>query len=988
VLSGESSHGWAWNKPHIYLPMWMTGDATRMRQEAFLPWSTKQEGIMIDPNHDWTLGGSWADVNALIELSEVNRRMAMVGDLMEKLPRSLSSVAVLQSSRQYAADLINANYPNLQTEGPYQSTSTARLKFTAERIMATGRMPNWIDESEATAKGVDFLKQWKVIYCPGLTTATPAFKKAIADYIAVGGKFIQNQDDSLQIPGAIVKNYSFSTSGDPGHNEKGELTNDYYWRQWQLQSAPTFENDLAHWLGDEPYRSNADDNAMLMTVHRAGAATYLLMGNDYQDPSATRNEQNDPVSLDTTIKVPAAGPIYDLLNGGKVAVESGAAPLHLGPGDGALWVQLPADPGKPQLSVSASANILSIDVAWGTAGYLPFSISIYDPAGNRVDRLYRSTSPDGPHTSCHIDYPLGLNAATGEWTVTLSEWLNGTSPMPTGKGAAPVKTAMLNQDAVSIYYDDAVKIAELVDGNEPLPPYDEMNYDIKRVMNLDRTNFAVFGPAEQAQKIADALKSKGMNPTVNPDYAIVPFTREDNYGGTGPIQDNGAANFENIYANAIVLPGSDLLKQSYSRGHINRPVTDSFPGPGRAYIQWGIGGYQAGYEDVWAFGDVDAATNWILAAIAGNRTAPVENDLAIAVQSASATADRQALPKTLAVSSEVKLIDTPVGIGISPDRKTTYVELLGGETFAYDAAGKVLWTAHPEIEGGALAVSPKGDRIAVGGFPGLAVLDAATGKVIGQVNAPAPPDKTGYRASRIASVAFNDAGDLAAGGWINESWTSDSAIVKPALGAVAINSGGQPMPLPAVDGNIYGVRFLPGSDTLLIGGDALTAVDARKNAVLWTNPINGAMSFDFSADCKTGAAGGWGKSAGTFNVADGTMIATANFEGHVGGIALLPDGSAAVATWGKLRPLMKLTVDGKTASLFADRYAFHNVAWSPAWNALVAGEEDGQVWVIGADGKPMAHLDEAGTMPRLLQTTADGILVGRMNRVVQRIGAR
>ena len=70
-------------------------------------------------------------------------------------------------------------------------------------------MPNWIDEGETTAKGADFLKQWKVIYCPGLTFATPAFRKAIEGYIAAGGKFVQDKKDGLKFDGAVLVDYQY-----------------------------------------------------------------------------------------------------------------------------------------------------------------------------------------------------------------------------------------------------------------------------------------------------------------------------------------------------------------------------------------------------------------------------------------------------------------------------------------------------------------------------------------------------------------------------------------------------------------------------------------------------------------------------------------------------------------------------------------------------------------------------------------------------------
>ena len=58
VISAESNHGWTWDKPHYYLPMWSVFDYPQMRQETFLPWSIKLEGMQYDPNHDWSLAGN------------------------------------------------------------------------------------------------------------------------------------------------------------------------------------------------------------------------------------------------------------------------------------------------------------------------------------------------------------------------------------------------------------------------------------------------------------------------------------------------------------------------------------------------------------------------------------------------------------------------------------------------------------------------------------------------------------------------------------------------------------------------------------------------------------------------------------------------------------------------------------------------------------------------------------------------------------------
>ena len=81
------------------------------------------------------------------------------------------------------------------------------------RVMEQGFAPNWIDESEAAAKGADFLKQWKAILCPRLATASPAFRKALEEYIAAGGKLMQFKGDKLLLKGSIIADHDF---GDPG----------------------------------------------------------------------------------------------------------------------------------------------------------------------------------------------------------------------------------------------------------------------------------------------------------------------------------------------------------------------------------------------------------------------------------------------------------------------------------------------------------------------------------------------------------------------------------------------------------------------------------------------------------------------------------------------------------------------------------------------------------------------------------------------------
>jgi hypothetical protein len=143
----------------------------------------------------------------------------------------------------------------------------------------------------------------------------------------------------------------------------------------------------------------------------------------------------------------------------------------------------------------------------------------------------------------------------------------------------------------------------------------------------------------------------------------------------------------------------------------------------------------------------------------------------------------------------------------------------------------------------------------------------------------------------------------------------------------------------------------------------------------------------FAADGKTGAAGGWGKNAAVFGLGDGKPTKQATFDSVVGGVAFRPNGDLVVAVWGGVHPLYVLTGDGsKPETLFASRFGFQNVVWSEANKGLVAAEQGGKLWLLDADGKPKAMLDEdAGTTAYRLAVQGGDVLLGRMNRTVQRV---
>jgi len=1010
VRSAEAYQGFTRNRPHYFLPMWYTHTWATMRNAVWMAWTTKLDGIMYTPEQDFGLdnsGRGYDGTHTIFEIAEINRRLAMVGDVLRHVRKTPAPVAVLHSHRQTAHDIATYNTPKLHAPGApqYFSPHNSAVDACFFRVLEQGFAPNWIDEAEATAEGADFLKQWKVILCPRLATASPAFREVLEKYVAAGGKLIQFKGDKLLIKGSTVADHDF---GDPGQyyadkveKEGGILSPNYRdlaWRKWSNDLAPTFAKDLATWTGPREYECS--NKEVLLGVHKAGRATYLLFANNAQSKENPRGLKHELISTETEVRVPKGGWVYDLFNGDKVEVADGKAKLRLAAGDGACWLHVPVDWGASLDQFETFAGTVTekdrppryvpfrirIGLGWDAPAALPLRLRLYDPTGRLVEEAYRATPANaaGSHANLFThESPQGPIVTRGKWRRKV-DWLflppgniqNRDNEFEIGESADQKQPlAEIRPSPVTLREDDAARIRDLFAGKAFEPPYDKFNWDAKRVFGLDPKKFAVFGPDEAAKKIADALKAKGLTVEVNPKYEIKPFVREPGRGGAGATFGVNS-NLENIFAHSIVLPGHPLLVKSQERGHINREVNAAFPGPERAFLQWGIGCYQAGWQNVFVLGDTDAGVAWLLDTIGGK----VQESKPIALKTTpkAVRATKIEYPGKLTVAQTIKLDDTPVGLGASSDGKTIFTLCYDGRVLAHDRDGKQLWHSQALLEGCALSVSPKGDRLAAAGYPGLLVLDARDGKVLGGFRAGPVTKPESLGVNRMICATWNDAGTSAAGGWLNPD-------PKTAIDPVILDANGKVVARPkGVAGQVMGAAFLPHSDTLLLGADQLTALKGSDGSVLWRNPIKGAQGFAFAADGKTAAAGGWGKSAGTFTLSDGKVGQSANFDSVVGGVALLPNGDLAVAVWGGVHPLYVLR-GGKAETLFQSSFGFQNVAWSEKHKGLIAAEQGGKLWLL-ADGKANALLDEdAGTTAYRVVLHGDEVLLARMNRVVQRL---
>jgi hypothetical protein len=264
--------------------MWYTMGWARMRNSVWASWITKVEGMLYPPEHEFGLRNThngYQGSHTVFEIAEINRRLAMVGGVMTKLKKSLVPVAVMQSHTQGAWDTATENHPKVTPIGspPYTGKHRDAVQAAFFRVCETGMVPNIVDEFEAVERGTPFLQQWKVIFCPALTYATPAFKKTLEQYVAGGGTLVQFKGDTLIIPGSTVVDHTFGNNtqywleqvaGVKDPIQRATAYMDLAVRKWNNAGAPHFAEELAKWIGSQPYASSNTD--VLFGVHRAGDA--------------------------------------------------------------------------------------------------------------------------------------------------------------------------------------------------------------------------------------------------------------------------------------------------------------------------------------------------------------------------------------------------------------------------------------------------------------------------------------------------------------------------------------------------------------------------------------------------------------------------------------------------------------------------------------------------------------------------------------------
>jgi outer membrane protein assembly factor BamB len=203
----------------------------------------------------------------------------------------------------------------------------------------------------------------------------------------------------------------------------------------------------------------------------------------------------------------------------------------------------------------------------------PAEIKLTAPDGALAHHVYRAAAPEYRGV-----FRVPANAAPGQWSLRVRELVSGTSaemPVQVTPGKLPAvalderQVWMADGDRISRFLkEERTVVVALDDGQDWLKP--------------------------EAEKLVDALKQRGLEASIKPVAALIrlpgPFNGDQpEIDGTrlwrGTVVQPGV-----FVDSALILLGkrneNGLIDAMLARGVLPQPLSDGFPGPGKALVNW------------------------------------------------------------------------------------------------------------------------------------------------------------------------------------------------------------------------------------------------------------------------------------------------------------------------------------------------------------------------------------------------------------------
>ncbi len=594
------------------------------------------------------------------------------------------------------------------------------------------------------------LRRFRAVILPGLYYALPQHVKALEEFAAAGGTVLAGSTTTLLPKGAkrIDDDFMECVEADGIWSFNKLLDVGHAWLFAEIRrKAPVLRRALEPVV--KPFAQAASDRVLVQTSRAGDGRCTFVWNNSYPSWMGTARvnpgnaewsglgEANEGtlMPLREPVSFPADACVYELFTQQRVTTVNPATGRLEAEADLAftpfrVFVTLPKPVAKLRIETPAEVTLGShfavvvtpLDAAGQPlAASLPVRLRLLDPSGAEVWRQAGASFP-----SFHGELSAPLGRAAGTWTVRVDELVTGRSADVTVAVKAPAGLPFA-QSLVAVPTADVQRenlVREFIearrkDGDVVLVLLDEAQSETR---------------ADVAKETVQALAALGIKAEVRRTDGPGVFAAGERVHLYQNWQDMKPAQY---IAHHVVLLGGEgesvLTEELQENQLLVRPLTASYPGPGRGAVVLIRSPFAFGRDVLGLFGPDTAG---IRAAIARLATfGPAAAGQAVAPP-ATAPLQAHVLEGTVRAGTPFAAMDgAPAqAISVSRDGSRVAFSVLGyaRNLFVFDTAGKLL--AEDQVGHiNTLALTLLPDGRAVVGSEGASYLRAADGKLVWRV---------------------------------------------------------------------------------------------------------------------------------------------------------------------------------------------------------------------------------------------------------------
>jgi hypothetical protein len=585
-------------KPNWYLPTWYGNTtADEFRLEQYLSFQCGLQGMISPPDID--PGGAPEKSPAAQGVVESNHLLQRLGPIFNTMPATRPPVALLYSLSQF----IHTQTLDRKVCYAHDTEHGRNVVFTylAGKLLQHQFMPV-LDEDVLDGT---LAAEHRAVILTSIDYLDPEVVRALEQFASKGGLVLLTADSTVSIKGAAklevapawpdaAKIAELKQAGKA--NEANELM--------RLRQALAGAKRLAdairprlHAAGIEPPLTSTEPG-IVVTRHSAGDVEYLFAVNATHDPEGSPMLGLKPVT--TELGFPADGrTVYDAILG-HVEPPAGTA-FTFGPGQMRVFARTRGviqgvNVGRPNLrrDYTLSRSPLRLEFAASVAtkeggllsGSIPLRIVLLDPLGEVRYDLYRATD----RGTLNLALPLALNDPPGEWKLSVTEQLSGT----TGEksfvlSAIPFCPAAAGEVRRAVYWPaDRERIFRFFRGHQQVVLVaGSSDYNRSAAERLEKI-LQPWNIRCTTMTAAEASHSRSLTPDEARTWVGLDFAGHDQIkpDASNPPAQSGFAVQEPVILLGTPLDNPILKFVSDQRFLPYQPDAESMPGPGRGYVAW------------------------------------------------------------------------------------------------------------------------------------------------------------------------------------------------------------------------------------------------------------------------------------------------------------------------------------------------------------------------------------------------------------------